>query len=149
MQRPPLPNKPYFRIGEVAELLGVEAYVLRYWEGEFPQLSPVRAPSRQRLYRRADVETLCYIKQLLHEEGYTIAGAKRKLAEAPAPGPAAQAAPQASPAAPPPQPGGTFSLPFPEPPSPAQPPAPDQAVPPAPVVREVLGELRELLKILS
>ncbi len=74
-----LPRKPYFRIGEVADLLGVETYVLRYWEGEFPQLKPVRAPSRQRLYKRPDVQQLLVIKDLLHNQGYTIAGARRLL----------------------------------------------------------------------
>jgi DNA-binding transcriptional MerR regulator len=76
-----LPLKPYFRIGEVAELLGVETHVLRYWESEFPQLKPVRAPSRQRLYKRPDVLQLMVILDLLHNQGYTIAGAKRRLAE--------------------------------------------------------------------
>jgi DNA-binding transcriptional MerR regulator len=140
MDKPPLPSKPYFRIGEVAELLGVETYVLRYWESEFPQLKPVRAPSRQRLYRRADVETLSFIKRLLHEEGYTIAGAKRRLDEGKAP-------PSIAPATPPPSaPKGQQSLAL-APPPPHQPLAPDQAS--SPVVQEVLGELRELLKRLS
>jgi DNA-binding transcriptional MerR regulator len=144
MDKPPLPSKPYFRIGEVAELLGVETYVLRYWESEFPQLKPVRAPSRQRLYRRADVEMLLYIRGLLHEEGYTIAGAKRRLDEIKTPPPAAPSAPASAP--PPQPPKGQQSLAL----APPQPePTPPFASPPPPVVQEVLSELRELLKKLS
>ena len=75
------PDKPYLRIGEVARLLGTHTHVLRYWESCFPQLKPVRAASGQRLFRPADLETLLIIKTLLHEEGYTIAGAGKRLAE--------------------------------------------------------------------
>lgn len=74
-----LPNKLYFRIGEVAKIVGVKPYVLRYWETEFPILKPGKTPSRHRLYRRRDVETLLEIKRLLYEEGFTIAGAKKRL----------------------------------------------------------------------
>ena len=74
-----IPDKVYFKIGEVARLLKVEAYVLRYWESEFPQIKPVRASSRQRLYRRQDVETLLEIKRLLYDEKFTIAGAKKRI----------------------------------------------------------------------
>jgi DNA-binding transcriptional MerR regulator len=76
-----LPNKLYFRIGEVAKIVGVKPYVLRYWETEFVVLKPGKTPSRHRLYRRRDVETLLEIKHLLYEEGFTIAGAKKKLKE--------------------------------------------------------------------
>jgi DNA-binding transcriptional MerR regulator len=76
-----LPNKLYFRIGEVAKIVGVKPYVLRYWETEFAVLKPGKTPSRHRLYRRRDVETLLEIKHLLYEEGFTIAGAKKKLKE--------------------------------------------------------------------
>ena len=76
-----LPNKLYFRIGEVAKIVGVKPYVLRYWETEFSVLKPGKTPSRHRLYRRRDVETLLEIKNLLYEEGFTIAGAKKKLKE--------------------------------------------------------------------
>lgn len=76
-----LPNKLYFRIGEVAKIVGVKPYVLRYWETEFAVLKPGKTPSRHRLYRRRDVETLLEIKHLLYEEGFTIAGAKKKLRE--------------------------------------------------------------------
>jgi DNA-binding transcriptional MerR regulator len=76
-----LPNKLYFRIGEVAKIVGVKPYVLRYWETEFSILKPGKTPSRHRLYRRRDVEMLLEIKTLLYEEGFTIAGAKKKLKE--------------------------------------------------------------------
>lgn len=76
-----LPDKLYFRIGEVAKIVGVKPYVLRYWETEFAVLKPGKTPSRHRLYRRRDVETLLEIKHLLYEEGFTIAGAKKKLKE--------------------------------------------------------------------
>ncbi|MCF8032130.1 MAG: MerR family transcriptional regulator [Desulfarculaceae bacterium] len=76
-----IPDKPYLRIGEVARLLGTHTHVLRYWESCFPQLKPVRAASGQRLFHPSDLETLLIIKTLLHEEGYTIAGAKRRLDE--------------------------------------------------------------------
>ena len=74
-----LSKKLYFRIGEVAKIVGVKPYVLRYWETEFPILKPGKTPSRHRLYRRRDVETLLDIKRLLYEEGFTIAGAKKRL----------------------------------------------------------------------
>jgi DNA-binding transcriptional MerR regulator len=74
-----LPNKLYFRIGEVAKIIGVKPYVLRYWETEFTILKPGKTPSRHRLYRRRDVETLLEIKRLLYQEGFTIAGAKKRL----------------------------------------------------------------------
>jgi DNA-binding transcriptional MerR regulator len=76
-----LPNKLYFRIGEVAKIVGVKPYVLRYWETEFAVLKPGKTPSRHRLYRRRDVEILLEIKRLLYEEGFTIAGAKKRLKE--------------------------------------------------------------------
>lgn len=76
-----LPNKLYFRIGEVAKIVNVKPYVLRYWETEFSVLKPGKTPSRHRLYRRRDVETLLVIKNLLYEEGFTIAGAKKRLKE--------------------------------------------------------------------
>ena len=78
-----IPDKLYFRIGEVASLCGVETYVLRFWQTEFPQLKPVKSGTGQRLYRKRDVEMALRIKRLLHDEGYTIAGARQVfLAEA-------------------------------------------------------------------
>jgi DNA-binding transcriptional MerR regulator len=72
-------DKRYFRIGEASSIIGVEPYVLRYWESEFKQLKPQRADSRQRTYQRKDLETLLDIKRLLYEEKMTIEGAKRRL----------------------------------------------------------------------
>lgn len=74
-----IPEKIYFKIGEVCELVGVQAHVLRYWETEFPMLSPQKNRSGQRSYRRRDVEISLRIKQLLYDEMFTIAGAKKKL----------------------------------------------------------------------
>jgi DNA-binding transcriptional MerR regulator len=75
-----IPDKLYFKIGEVCELTGVKQHVLRYWETEFAILHPQRASSRQRLYRRSDVENILRIKRLLKNEGFTISGAKKLLA---------------------------------------------------------------------
>ena len=74
-----VPNKLYFRIGEVSELCRLPAYVLRFWETEFPQLKPVKSSTGQRMYRRKDVEAVLRIKKLLYEEGFTIAGARQQL----------------------------------------------------------------------
>ena len=77
-----LPDKLFFRIGETAALVGVEPHVLRYWEGEF-RLRPQRSPSGQRMYRRKDITRFLRIRKLLHEEGFTIAGARKALKESP------------------------------------------------------------------
>src|SRR6476659_2062333 len=74
-----IPEKIYFKIGEVCDLVGVQAHVLRYWETEFPMLSPQKNRSGQRSYRRRDVEMALRIKQLLYNEMFTIAGARKKL----------------------------------------------------------------------
>ena len=76
-----IPNKQYFKIGEVSSLTELETYVLRYWETEFKSIRPVRMGSNQRLYRRMDVETILEIKKLLYDEGFTIAGAKKKIVQ--------------------------------------------------------------------
>lgn len=76
-----IPDKLYFKIGEVCEITGIKQHVLRYWESEFKVLSPQRARSKQRLYRKADVENILRIKQLLKVEGFTISGAKKILAK--------------------------------------------------------------------
>jgi len=73
-------NKRYFRIGEVSRIIGVEPYVLRYWESEFPQIRPSRADSKQRTYQKKDLETILEIKRLLYEEKMTIEGARKRLA---------------------------------------------------------------------
>jgi len=74
-----IPDKLYFRIGDVAELCSLPSYVLRFWETEFPQLKPVKSSTGQRMYRRKDVENVLQIKKLLYEEGFTISGARQHL----------------------------------------------------------------------
>src|SRR4029078_8313345 len=87
-----VPNKLFFKIGEGGEITDTQPYVLRYWESEFPALAPAKNSSGQRIYRRRDIETVLRIKQLLYEEGFTIARAQKRLetemggrAEPPAP----------------------------------------------------------------
>ena len=81
MSRPAvaIPEKLFFKIGEVCELAGVQAHVLRYWETEFPMLAPQKNRAGQRVYRKRDVEMALRIKELLYEDQYTIAGAKKRL----------------------------------------------------------------------
>jgi DNA-binding transcriptional MerR regulator len=74
-----IPDKLYFRIGEVATLCRLPAYVLRFWESEFPQLKPIKSSTGQRMYRKRDVESVLRIKQLLYEQGFTISGARQQL----------------------------------------------------------------------
>jgi DNA-binding transcriptional MerR regulator len=74
-----IPNKLFFKIGEVCELTETQPYVLRYWESEFQALAPAKNSSGQRIYRRRDIETVLRIKELLYDEGFTIAGAKKRL----------------------------------------------------------------------
>lgn len=76
-----LPEKIFFKIGEVARIVGTEPYVLRYWEKEFGSIRPRKSRGGQRIYRRSDVDLLLRIKALLHDEGFTIVGARKKLAE--------------------------------------------------------------------
>jgi len=76
-----LPDKQFFKIGEVSRITGVRPHVLRYWESEFSAIRPQKTKTNQRLYRRRDVELLLQIKQLLYEEKFTIAGANRRLRE--------------------------------------------------------------------
>ena len=101
-------NRRYFRIGDASRIVGVEPYVLRYWESEFSQLKPSRADSKQRTYQRKDLETLLEIKRLLYEERMTIEGARLRLKKENAE-------------------GSTVSYPF---------------------VKEIRGELHEILEIL-
>ncbi len=74
-----IPDKLYFRIGEVATLCHLPTYVLRFWESEFPQLKPVKSSTGQRMYRKRDVESVLRIKQLLYQQGFTISGARQQL----------------------------------------------------------------------
>src|SRR5438270_12619101 len=80
-ETPAIPNKLFVRIGEVSQLVGVEPYVLRYWESEFPGLSPKKSRTGQRMFRRKDVEMLLTIKHLLYERKFTIDGARKVLAD--------------------------------------------------------------------
>lgn len=76
-----IPDKLYFKIGEVAELTAVKPHVLRYWESEFSLFRPAKSRSRQRLYRRKDIDLVLRLKDLLYNQGFTIAGAKKQLRE--------------------------------------------------------------------
>lgn len=78
-ETPQIPDRLYFRIGDVSELLGVEPYVLRFWETEFPMLQPKKSKTGHREYKRKDVELLLEIKRLLYDEGFTISGARKAL----------------------------------------------------------------------
>jgi DNA-binding transcriptional MerR regulator len=81
MPEAPLDEKRYYRIGEVARRTGVKPHVLRYWESEFRWMAPAKSRSKQRLYRKRDIEVIELIRRLLYEERYTIAGARRRLRE--------------------------------------------------------------------
>jgi len=74
-----IPDKLYFKIGEVAKIIGVKPYVLRYWETEFPDIAPGKSKTNQRLYKRKEVEKILQIKDLLYREKYTIEGARKRL----------------------------------------------------------------------
>ena len=76
---PDIPDKVYFTIGEVAQIVGVKAYVLRYWEGQFSVLNPIKSPNDRRMYRRKDVENALVIKHLLYDLKYSIEGARKKM----------------------------------------------------------------------
>lgn len=92
LELPPIPSKRYFTIGEVSELCAVKPHVLRYWEQEFPQLKPVKRRGNRRYYQRHDVVLIRQIRSLLYVEGFTISGARNKLAlDNPAPGDANRA----------------------------------------------------------
>jgi DNA-binding transcriptional MerR regulator len=82
LDAPVIPDRLYFKIGDVARICGVETYVLRFWETQFPQLKPNKSGTGQRLYRRRDVELALRIKHLVHIEGYTLAGARQVLEQA-------------------------------------------------------------------
>ncbi|MBP1597563.1 MAG: transcription regulator protein [Acidobacteria bacterium] len=122
-----IPKKLYYRIGEVIKIVGVEAHVLRYWETEFPGLAPPKNKAGQRTYRPKDIEQLLMIRQLLYEEGYTIAGARKRLARSTRE-PAASATPQAE------KPAGKVS---------GRPPGPAQGL------SEVRQELEKILTLLE
>ena len=79
LETPTIPDRLYFKIGDVAQICGVETYVLRFWETQFPQLKPNKSGTGQRLYRRREVELVLEIKRLVHSEGYTLPGARQAL----------------------------------------------------------------------
>lgn len=79
-----IPDKLYFKIGEVAKFTGLKTHVLRYWETEFSTIKPKKSRSNQRLYRKRDIEIILFLKDLLYNQGFTIAGARKKLREKPA-----------------------------------------------------------------
>jgi DNA-binding transcriptional MerR regulator len=153
-----IPQKLFFKIGEVCELAGVQAHVLRYWETEFPMLAPQKNRAGQRTYRRKDVEMALRIKELLYDEQYTIAGAKKKLAtELRSPGRDSGAAAAKTPMRslrPPPSLAARFTS---SPPSPATPQLPASPQSPEPrltgeqqaSLKQIAGQLREILELLD
>jgi len=82
-----VPDKLYYKIGEVAKITGIKTHVLRYWETEFKAIRPNKSRSNQRLYRKQDVDFILHLKDLLYNQGFTIAGARKKLREKPAKSP--------------------------------------------------------------
>jgi len=80
MAKPEIPDKLFFRIGDVCRIVKVEAFVLRFWETEFPGLAPQKSKSGHRVYKKKDIENFLRVKELLYERGYTIAGARKQLA---------------------------------------------------------------------
>jgi DNA-binding transcriptional MerR regulator len=147
-----IPEKLFFKIGEVCEIAGVQAHVLRYWETEFPMLQPQKNRAGQRTYRRRDVEMALRIKELLYDEQYTIAGAKKKLAgEQRGPnrdsGQLAPSRPPGRSLQPPPSLAARFS----------QVASPERAASPSatagedsrPALREIAKQLREVLDLLE
>jgi len=82
MPRQEIPDKLFFKISEVCEIVGVEPYVLRFWETEFPNFAPQKSKAGHRVYKRKDIENVLKIKELLYDRGFTIAGARRQLSKA-------------------------------------------------------------------
>ena len=140
-----IPEKLFFKIGEVCELAGVQAHVLRYWETEFPMLAPQKNRAGQRTYRRRDVEMALRIKQLLYDEQYTIAGAKKKLANDSSRGASHEVDATPTPKPPPRslQPPPSLAARFGAPVAPAK--APEQRA----TLRQVAQQLREILDLLA
>jgi DNA-binding transcriptional MerR regulator len=97
LDTPAIPDRLYFKIGDVARICSIETYVLRFWETQFPQLKPNKSGTGQRLYRRRDVELALRIKNLVHIEGYTLAGARQALQQSQAPRAIPQPVPQPEP----------------------------------------------------
>ena len=164
----PIPEKLFFKIGEVCDITGIQAHVLRYWESEFPMLAPQKNRAGQRTYRKRDVEMVLRIKELLYEDQYTIAGAKKRLSnelrgasklkvvtpEMSAPAQATEPAPPVVHAAP--EPPANYPPPF-NPPAPESASAHASASAPAPeldderraALRRLAHQMRELLHLLD
>jgi DNA-binding transcriptional MerR regulator len=85
MATPKIPDKLFFKIGEVCKIVDIEPFVLRFWETEFPNLAPEKSKSGQRVYKKKDIENILRIKELLYDRGYTIAGARKHLSRTRAP----------------------------------------------------------------
>jgi DNA-binding transcriptional MerR regulator len=100
IQQPPLPDKLFYKIGEVSRITGVEAYVLRYWETEFPFLKPRKNRSGQRVYVKKDIDLIMQIKKMLYLERYTIEGVRKRFGEGPAQIPDVKTGPESMPAVP-------------------------------------------------
>ncbi|MDX6289643.1 MAG: hypothetical protein QOH42_1442 [Blastocatellia bacterium] len=148
-----IPEKLFFKIGEVCEIAGVQAHVLRYWETEFPMLQPQKNRAGQRTYRRRDVEMALRIKELLYDEQYTIAGAKKKLAgEQRGPGRDSGQLSPSRPAGrslqPPPSLAARFSQ-VANPGTASSPPPPTAGEDSRPALREIAKQLREVLDLLE
>jgi DNA-binding transcriptional MerR regulator len=143
-----IPEKLFFKIGEVCDIAGVQAHVLRYWETEFPMLQPQKNRAGQRTYRRRDVEMALRIKELLYDEQYTIAGAKKKLA-----GEIRGPSRESGQLAPPRTPGRSLQPPpslaarFAQPVNPAPAPAPTDEQRPA--LLQIAKQLQEILDLLD
>ncbi len=144
-----IPEKLFFKIGEVCDIAGVQAHVLRYWESEFPTLAPQKNRAGQRTYRRRDVEMALRIKELLYDEQYTIAGAKKKLANEVRGGsgrettPSTPARAPARSLSPPPSLAGRLGASAPM--TPSGRPSEDQRT----ALRQIAGQLREILDLLD
>lgn len=135
-ESPTIPDRLYFKIGDVARICGLETYVLRFWESQFPQLKPNKSGTGQRLYRRREVELVLEIKRLVHSEGYTLPGARQALEHN-------HRRPAAQEARPEPQPVSTSKLS----------PAPSHAIQRVDAVAATIGharaELREIAALLA
>jgi DNA-binding transcriptional MerR regulator len=130
---PDLPTKLFFRIGEVARLVGVEPHVVRYWEREFRSIRPTKSAKGQRVYSRKDVENLLRVRDLLYRDGFTIAGAKKKLSRASLDTSDAELAPEGAP-----EPSAAAA------PSRGEPAAPTGEPPSEPAARDVRAKLLAL-----
>ena len=143
LDQPTIPDRLYFKIGDVARICEVETYVLRFWETQFPQLKPNKSGTGQRLYRRRDVEIALRIKQLVHIEGYTLAGARQTLQQSQAPRLVPQPVPQPEPQQDSPTQSPLLAF------DPVQPPTDRRPDNLASTIAHTRAELREIIGMLS